>query len=81
MLFRCYDNSFALKVKSIQLQNYSLWYLLPTKIKTEDILSQHCPTADCYFQVYVSQVIATFGARDSHSTVKGTKIHTPYSTV
>ena len=36
MLFRCYDNSFALKVESIQLQNYSLWYLLPTKIKTED---------------------------------------------
>ena len=33
MLFRRYDNSY---VESIQLQNYSLWYLLPTKIKTED---------------------------------------------
>ena len=55
---------------------FGIYYLLKLRLKTRANLSQHCPTADCYFQIYavVSQAIATFGACDSHSTEKGTKI-------
>ena len=82
MLFRCYDNSFALKVESIQLLFnckiivFGIYYLLKLRLKIRANLSQHCPTADCYFQIYavVSQAIATFGDCDSRSTEKGTKI-------
>ena len=76
MLFRRYDNSFAHRVESIQLQNivFGIYYLPKLRLKTRANLSRHCPTADCYFQIYVSQAIASLGARDSRSTVKGTKI-------
>ena len=54
--------------------DFGIYYLPKLKLKTRANLSRHCPTADCYFQVYVSQAIASFGARDSPSTVKGTNI-------
>ena len=76
-----YDNSFALKVESIQWQNHSLWYLLPTEIKTEDTGQFKSTLSDSrllYFQIYVWQAIASFGARDSRSTVKGTKMPAVY---
>ena len=53
---------------------FGIYYRPKLRLKTRANLSRHCPTADCYFQVYVSQAIASFGARDSLSTVKGTKI-------
>jgi len=76
MLFRRYDNSFAHRVESIQLQNYSLWYLLPTKIKTEDTGQFKSTLSDSrlLFSDLISQAIASLGARDSRSIVKGTKI-------
>ena len=53
---------------------FGIYYLPKLRLKTRANFSRHCPTADCYFQVYVSQAIASFGARDSRSNVKGTKI-------
>ena len=53
---------------------FGIYYLPKLRLKTRANLSRHCPTADCYFQIYVWQAIASFGAHDSRSTVKGTKI-------
>ena len=53
---------------------FGIYYLPKLRLKTRANLSRHCPTADCYFQIYVWQAIDSFGAHDSRSTVKGTKI-------